>query len=455
MSFNQPLFALPKTEVFQVLETSSNGLSPEEVLSRLDLYGSNTLVKPAEWPFWKRFLGFLTHPMAVLLWFAGGVLLFSGHIDLGLIIWLIVLFNGSLSFWREHQAKRAVDSLRKFLPGFARVTRGGEDRSVPVHELVPGDMLVLSEGDAIPADARVVEEFGLRVNNSSLTGEAVAVRKTADPSLRSELSEIEQPNLIFASTSVIAGTGRAVVYATGMQTQFGRVAQLSHTVEEEPGFLQTELKQFSQRISIAALGLGALVFFSALVDVRMPVADALTLATGIIVAVIPEGLVATMTLILAMGVQRLAQKGALVKKLSKLETLGTISVVCTDKSGTLTQNQMTVCQLWLDRQILDVSGIGYNPMGAIQSRDGNSAVQTDGTLESFLTATVLCNNSRLLPPHDGNPLWGYLGDQTEAALLVLARKGGIEERVQQYPRIHELPFDARRKRMSTIHKTDG
>lgn len=456
MTLSQPFSSLSLSELYQALETSPAGMSEEEVASRLNLYGPNILVDLPPPPIWSRLLGFYTHPMALLLWFSGVVLLISRHTYLAGLIWLVVLFNGSLSFWREYQAKKAVKALSKFLPVYARVTRKGEHSSVPAQDLVPGDLLILSEGDNIPADARVIEDFGLRVNNSTLTGEAVPIRKTSEPSMRDDLSEIEQPNLVFAGTSVLAGTGRAVVYATAMQTQFGRITNLTHTVKDEPSLLQGEMKLLSRRISIAAIILGAIVFLSAMTDVQLPLVQSLVLATGIIVAMIPEGLMPTLTLILAMGVQRLAKQGVLVKQLSKLETLGTISVICTDKSGTLTQNQMTVRKLWVDGQILDVTGAGYNPEGDIHdSRGVKINHKNSGSLEDLLTAAFLCNNSRLNPPRPENPRWGFLGDQTEAALLVLAKKGDVDDRAGAYQRIHELPFDARRKRMSTIHTSHG
>jgi magnesium-transporting ATPase (P-type) len=389
--------------------------------------------------------------MALLQWLAGVAFLVTGHPKLGLLIWLLVATNAALSYWREYQAQRALSALKDLLPAYARVARAGEDQLVPTRDLVPGDVLVLAEGDNIPADARVVEESGLRANNATLTGEAVPARKTAEASLREDLSEIEKPNLVFAGTSVFAGTGRAVVYATGMLTQFGRIANLTQNVAEGPSLLQKELGNLSRKLSAVALLIGAIVFVVARTEVGLPLNEAIILAIGIIVAVIPEGLVATLTLTLAMGVQRLAQQGVWVKKLSALETLGTTSVICTDKSGTLTQNQMTVRKVWVNRKILNVTGIGYDPRGEIQGAAGDGRAD----LEALLTAGCLCNNSRLVPLHVDNQPWSCLGDQTEAALLALAVKGGVTDCSRAYPRIHELPFDARRKRMSTIHTCQG
>ena len=449
---SDPIYVVPVSEVFISLETSSNGLSDSQVEERRSLYGSNQLSEPPREPAWRKILIFLTHPMALLLWVAGGIALGSGEITLGAIIWIVVLVNGALSYWREFRAEQATQALKHLLPSYARVVRAGVETQVATSNLVPGDILVLAEGDNIPADARVVEEYGLRANNAVLTGEAVPARKIADASLSDGISEVERPNLVFAGTSVVSGTGKAVVYATGMLTQFGRIVRLTQAVREEPSRLQHEMARLTRTISLIALGLGVIVFVVGIVDVNLGLSEAFLLALGIIVATIPEGLPATVTLSLAVAVQRLAQKGVLVKKLSILETLEHVSVICTDKSGTLTQNQMTVRQVWVGGRPLVVTGYGYEPEGEFIPSPGTQAAGKD--LEALLTAAILCNNSRLNPPSPDHPHWTVLGDQTEAALRVVALKSGLSEESlnKGLPRLHEIPFDARRKRMSTIHQ---
>ena len=449
---SDPIYLLPVSEVFTSLETSPDGLTANEVEARHSLYGSNQLTEPPREPIWRKLLVFTTHPMALLLWVAGGIALWLREPTLGVIIWVVVLVNGALSYWRENRAEQATAVLQHLLPSFARVIREGVEVKVAASDLVAGDLLVLAEGDNIPADARVIEEYGLRANNAVLTGEAVPARKTADASLREGMSEVERPNLVFAGTSVVSGTGRAVVYATGMLTQFGRIVRLTQAVREEPSRLQQEMSRLTRTISLIALGLGAIVFAVGIVDVNLGINEAFLLALGIIVAAIPEGLPATVTLSLAVAVQRLAQKGVLVKKLSILETLEHVSVICTDKSGTLTQNQMTVRQVWVSGKPLVVTGTGYEPEGEFVPSPGSEAVEKD--LHALLTAAMLCNNSRLSPPAPDHPHWTVLGDQTEAALRVVALKSGLVEETlnRTLPRIHEIPFDARRKRMSTIHQ---
>lgn len=447
-----PFYALRVPEVFEALETSPNGLTDTDVEQRLSLYGLNELTEPPGPPSTFKSLAHLVHPMALLLWGAGGLAFAAQHFSLGIVIWIVVLVNAGFTFWQEHRAEQAITALKKLLPPYARLLRNGEEAKVPASQVVPGDVLLLSEGDNIPADARIVEEYGLRVNNASLTGESLPARKTAEASLRESISELERPNLTFAGTSVVSGTGRAVVFATGMMTQFGRIASLTQTVQEPPSLLLQNLTRLTHLITYTALGSGVLIFFLAFINVQMRGFEAFLLGIGIIVAAIPEGLIPTVTLTLAIAVQRLAQRGVLVKKLALVETLGTISVICTDKSGTLTQNQMTVREVWVSGHRLRVSGAGYEPQGNIRPAPQNTSFEGDFNI--VLQVAMLCNNSRLIPPSTENPRWTSLGDQTEAALRVLAIKGGADEHLlnEIFPRIHEIPFDARRKRMSTIHQ---
>lgn len=456
-----PVYTLDRDEVYEALGTTPQGLSREQLESLISLYGPNVLSEPPSPPPWRKWLTYTTHPMALILWGSGIAALFSHRPGLGPVIFLVILINAAFSYGREYRAGKAVASLHRWLPANSRVIRDGGEAMVPASEIVPGDVLILAEGDRIPADARVIEESGLRVNNAVLTGETLPARRLADASLKDGLSETERPNLVYAGTSVFSGTGRAVVYATGMLTQFGRIANLSQAVKEEPSQLQRQILHISRVLSLVGIGIGLIVFIIGQFDVGIAASEALIMAIGIIVAVVPEGLVPTVTLTLAMAVQRLAQHRILVKRLSAVETLGTTSLICTDKSGTLTQNQMTVRQIWAAGKQYTVFGIGYEPKGDIRvqapSQQRNPAPGGDPDLSLFFRAALLCNNSRLNPPTGEHPQWTCLGDQTEAALLVLALKGGLTyaETLARCPRTHELPFDARRKRMSTIHRCDG
>ncbi len=449
-----PIYSLRVPEVFQNMETLQTGLSAVEAESRRSLYGENVLSEQPTTPEWQKFLRQVRHPFNLLMFLAAIISLWQKDWTLALIILLLSLANSVFSYWRGYRAEQAIEKLRHLLPSYAHIVRTGTDLHIPANEVVPGDLLILAEGDNIPADARVVEEYGLRVNNASLTGEAVAARKTAEASIVPGLSDLERPNLIFAGTSVASGTGKAVVYATGMLTQFGRIAQLTQTVHEEPSMFQKELTLLSRRLTIIAVIIGgiawALATFEPHVSAHFP--NALLLALGTIVAVTPEGLPATLTLSLAMAVQRLTTRGVLAKRLNVVEMLGNVSVICTDKSGTLTQNQMTVREVWVSRRKLKVTGVGYEPKGQFMPSPADTPYEKD--LLRLLEAAICCNNARINPPGPEHPTWTSLGDQTEAALKVAALKFKMDEHVISVflPRIHEIPFDARRKRMTTIHR---
>src|SRR5512138_3677858 len=391
-----PIFSLRVPEVFEALETSTAGLTHAEAEARLSLYGQNILSQEKKEPVWERLLRDLFHPPAPVLLIVGFVALLQRENVLTVIIWSIVVINTGFSFWREYRAEQAIEKLRAILPSFAHVIREGVESYISASEVVPGDLLVLAEGDNISADARVIEEYGLRTNNATLTGEAIPARKVADPSYKTDISELEQPNLIFAGTSVASGTGRAVVYATGMMTQFGRIAHLTQSITEEPTPFQKELNKLSKVTAWVALLIGVIVAVVGYFSLGVPLREVTLLALGIVVAVIPEGLVATLTLSLAIAVQRLAQKGVLVKKLATAERLGLVSVICTDKSGTLTQNQMTVRDIWIAGQRIKVSGVGYEPTGSFLPAPIGQPWEKD--LWSLLEVASCCNNARINRP---------------------------------------------------------
>ena len=446
------IHALRVPEVYAALETSPQGLATTEAETRITLYGQNILSKQQKTPLWEKLLYEFIHPPALVLLVVGLITALQGDVVLAVFIWSIIVVNSALSFWREYRAEQAIEKLRAILPSFAHIVRDGVEKYIPSNDVVPGDVLVLAEGDNIPADARVIEEYGLRTNNATLTGEAIPARKTVDPSYQTGISELEQPNLIFAGTSIASGTGRAIVYSTGMMTQFGRIAHFTQTITEEPSPFHRELHHISKVTAWAALLIGAIVVTVGYFSLAFPLREVTLLALGIVVAVIPEGLIATLTLSLAVAVQRLAQRGVLAKKLSTVEKLGLVSVICTDKSGTLTQNQMTVRNIWVARRRIKVTGVGYEPKGNFIPEPKGQSWEKD--LLCLLEAASSCNNARINEPSLEHPNWTSLGDQTEAALKVAAMKAGIaESSLQQIiPRIHELPFDARRKRMTTIHR---
>ena len=448
------LAALPPDQVYDALGTSPNGLTTEEARARLERYGPNVIQEAKKRPLIYSLLSNFTNVMALLLWAAAALALIGGLPQLAIAILAVIVINAAFSFWQEFKAEKAVEALRKLLPNFARVIRDGQEQRIPAEELVPGDVLVLSEGDSISADARVVQEFELRSDNSTLTGESVPVRRTAEPSLQEGLSYADRPNFVFAGTSVATGSGRAVVFATGGRSAFGRIAQLTQTVEAAPSPLQVEVARATRVISVAAVAVGALFFLAAITFTSTALVEGFIFAIGIVVAFVPEGLLPLVTLSLAVGVQRMAQRHALIKKLSAVETLGSTTVICTDKTGTLTQNEMTVREIWLPEGEVHVAGTGYEPVGELRRDHQRLEPGADPALVQLLTAAALCSNARLLPPDENQPRWTVLGDPTEAALIVAAEKYGLHvaDLIAAQPRICEIPFESARKRMSTINQ---
>ena len=452
-----PIASLPRTEVYTALGTHAQGLTHAEAAARLQRYGRNTIRPVATTPLVRKFLANYTHLMALLLW-VGGLLGFLAQMpQLGVAIWLVNLINGAFSFWQEFRAEQATAALLRLLPTYARVMRDGQEQRLLAEELVPGDVMLLEAGEHISADGRLVQAADLRVDQSTLTGEAYPVRKTAEAVLRVDLTHVELPNLVFAGTSVAAGTGKAIACATGMASEFGTIAHLTQAVGNERSPLQQEMVYTTKMVTLIAVSVGLVFFVLAVALTGVTLAESAIFAMGIIVAFVPEGLLPTVTLALAMSTQRIARRHALIKRLSAVETLGCTTVICTDKTGTLTQNEMTVCELWLAGRQLTVTGVGYAPEGEILERGQQVARPVDADVRQLLVAAGLCNNARVLPPTALAAPWTILGDPTEAALRVAASKAGVdlEAEAGYMPRLRELPFDARRKRMSTLHQAHG
>jgi potassium/sodium efflux P-type ATPase len=453
-------------EVYSSLQTTSSGLTQAEAESRLATYGKNALREVKGKPLYIKLFANFTHLMAIMLWIAGIAAFIAQMPQLGIAVWAVNIINGGFSFWQEFRAEKATEALKKLLPAYARVLRDGGEQKIFAEELVPGDIILLGEGDSISADCRLVNTAELRCDQSTLTGESRPVEKKVTAYHQEGMSFTEMPNIVFAGTHVAAGTGKAVVFATGMDTEFGKIANLTQEVSEELSPLQKEMKVATRIITFVALGVGVLFFLLAFFLGNVNLADSFIFTVGMVVAFVPEGMLPLVTLSLAMGSQRMAKRNALIKKLSAVETLGCTTVICTDKTGTLTQNEMTVRSLWVPAvaangqagKTLKVTGNGYAPEGRVLEGEKKLDADSDQNLRALLLAAGLCNNSKLLPPNgDGKNRWTILGDPTEAALLVVAREGGIDlaAEEEQTPRLRELPFESRRKRMSTIHNMAG
>lgn len=440
-------------DVFSLCSTRPEGLTRVEAAEALARFGKNVLIKKRKKSVYIRFLVNFTHLMAILLWIGGMIAVIADMIQLGIAIWLVNVINGIFSFWQEFRAEKAADALMKLLPAHVRVMREGEVIDILAEDLVPGDVMILAEGDHISADARLVEQASLRIDQSTLTGESHPVKKTSDPFPAAGYSRIEYPNLVFAGTNVVSGSGKAVVLSTGMNTEFGKVANLTQAIGEEQSPLQKEMVYITRVVTIVAVSVGVIFFFLLLTMTSVSLTSSFILSLGMIVAFIPEGLLPTVTLALARGSQRMAKRNALIKRLSAVETLGCTSVICTDKTGTLTENEMTVRDIWIPGSFLTVTGAGYLPQGEIQADEGPVSVDQARDMIPLLVTACLCNNARLIAPNEDSESWSVLGDPTEAALLVAATKAGIDmtRENQIAPRIREFPFDSRRKMMSTLH----
>ncbi len=448
---------LEKEVVFLELGTSEAGLTTQAAGARLKVTGPNVLKKAVKGTLLKDFLyNLFVNLFAVLLW-AGGVLSFiSGMRELGYAIFLVIIINAVFSFLQEYKAERAVEALERLLPKNVRVIRDGTEKEIDASMLVPGDLISLSEGDSVPADGRLIHADDMRVDNSALTGESRPIYKISDPLPQEWFIWTEVPNLVFAGTAVLSGEGRMVVTATGMDTEIGKVAYLTQAIKSELSPLQKEMSSITRTVTFIAVTLGAVFFILGRGIAGLTFTESFIFAIGIIVANVPEGLLPTVSLSLAMGVQRMAAKNAIVKKLSAVETLGSATVICTDKTGTLTTNQMCVKKIFLSNTLIDLSGSGYEPAGQFFS--GNRPLDRDELkrlgMERLLAGAALCNNAGLRPPQEGSPYWSVSGDPTEGALLTAAEKAGlgIAGLKQKNPRIAQFPFERIRKRMTTIHE---
>jgi len=422
----QPVWSLCGEALHAALQTTAQGLSSTEASERLARFGANALPPAPRRPLILRLGDQLLHGMALLLWVAGALAFAAGTPALGWAIWAVVLINGLFSFWQEYQAERSLEALRRALPQRVRVWRDGQLQERDAAELVPGDRIALEEGDQVPADGRLVAASALSLDLAVLTGESLPVARHARPipSGRGDLPVREQANLVLAGTTVVQGRGEALVYATGAETEFGHVARLTAGSERGKSSLEREVGRIVRTITTIAVAMAVLSFALSWLLVGLGPLPSLVFAMGILVANVPEGLLPTVTLALAIAVRRMARERALVRRLSAVQTLGSVSVICSDKTGTLTCNRMALRATWL-------------PGG-------------DNSLEAaLLEGACLCSNAHL-ERGGGGPHW--IGDPTETALLVAADERQIdrENLRRSHPRRRELPFDSRRRRMTVV-----
>jgi P-type Ca2+ transporter type 2C len=439
-------------EAIAHLGTASLGLSSGEAANRIHVYGPNELTSLTRESAWRTFAAQFKNALILILLFATVISGFLGHTLEAVVITVIVLFAVLLGFFQEYRASRALDALRQMAAPVARVLRDGQEAVLPARDLVPGDVVLLRTGDRVPADTRLTQSVNLAIDEAALTGESEPAQKTIGPFDDPRLPLGDRLNIAYAGTLAVNGRGQGVVVSTGMSTEFGRIARMVDTVDIARTPLQENLDRLGATLGKAALAVVGLVVVIGLLR-GLPVIQMFMFGIALAVAVVPEALPAVVTISLAIGVRRMVKRNALVRRLPIVETLGSTSVICSDKTGTLTRNEMTVRQLFADERLLDVTGAGYEAGGEIL--EGGRGIEPPESVRALLAAGVLASDARLVS-RDGRPQ--VEGDPTEGALLVLAMKAGLDPASlnQREPRIAEIPFTSERRRMTTVHQAaDG
>jgi P-type Ca2+ transporter type 2C len=449
----------PINEVFKELNTSSDGLTSQEAKLRLKKYGLNKLQEKRQLPFIHKFVRHLRDLFGILLIVAAILSYIStpNYPELALIILTVVFVNIFVGIFQESRAEKAMATLKSWMPEFAKAIRDGELKKISVREIVPGDIIFLEEGDRVPADARLIEAFDLWTNNVPLTGESEPQPRVAEAVKVVEKAYLYSPNLVFMSTSVAKGQGKGLVYATGMNTQFGKIANLTQTIREEDSPLQKEIALTAKYDFTIAIAVGIAFFAVNFAVLHVALATSLLFMIGVMVACVPEGLQVTVSSALAINVLKMVKQNVLVKRLSAVQTLGSVTVICTDKTGTITKGEMTVNKLWVYDYVADVSGLGYKPEGEFTVNGEPLQPEQSKPIEKLLEIAALCNGAKVDPPSDRNRNWSVIGDPTDGALLVAALKSSvnIQDEASNKPTIDILPFSFERKRMSTIHSLNG
>jgi len=444
--------ALPVQQLLRHFELDpQRGLAATEVQRAQARHGPNALPEAPPKPIWRTVARQFKSPLIYILFVAAVLAVALGHRGDAGVILAVVLVNALIGSFQEGRAERSMAALRRLAALRVRVLRDGGESVVEARELVPGDTMLLAAGDAVAADARLIEVAQLQVAEAALTGESVPVSKSV-AAVPEATGLADRHGMVYSGTHVTAGRARAVVIATGTHTEVGRIAGLTEGAEEPKTPLEVRLEQFGRALVAAALGLFVLVVLLGLWR-DLPLSEVLMVAISQMVSMVPEGLPVAMTIALAVGMQRMADRGAIIRRLSAVETLGSTTVICSDKTGTLTRNEMTVVALWLpDGREITVGGIGYVPEGALVEA-GRPADANQAPLRELLHAAALCNDAELLPPDAERAGWSVLGDPTEGALLVVARKAGfaIDGLRLAAPREAELPFDSDTKLMATRH----
>jgi P-type Ca2+ transporter type 2C len=450
-------------EVLKALDSCPDGLSPEEAEDRLGKHGYNELKEEKKISPWILLAEQFESPLIIILIVAVILSVIVGIINFvpgaglpeeitdAIVIFAIVIACVILGFVEEFRSEKAMAALKKMSALTATVIRSGDDVEIPARELVPGDVVILTTGDRVPADLRLIEAVNLRTEEAPLTGESTPVEKTVEPITGDEVSIGDRKSLAYNGTTIAYGRGKGVVIATGMNTEFGKIATMLQEVEEEQTPLEKSLARTGKWLGMGSIGIVIIVVALGLFRGNS-LMEMFIWGVSLAVAAVPEALPAVVVISLSIGVQRMVKRHALIRRLAAVETLGCTTVICSDKTGTLTQDQMTVRQLYSDGRLISVSGAGYHPEGQFTINGKIMDTAQDAPLKRLLMIGTLCNDTHLIK-EDGT--WDVKGDPTEGALVVVAHKTGLraEEANIQYPRIDEIPFSSETKRMTTMHRT--
>lgn len=453
MSEQEHFYALNTKQALALLKTTVEGLSPQEIQTRQKIYGKNQLNVKIRVPAWVRFLAQFKEVFAILLMVAACISFFIGSVRDGSIMLIIVIINAITGYYQEHKAESIMDRLKSLVQSPAKAVRENKLAEVNQADLVPGDIIFIEEGDKVPADLRIIEAFNLRTNDFSLTGESMPQEKNTI-TLAAATPLPDRDNMAYLGTTVATGSGKGVVVATGMATELGKIANLTQEESSTQSPLQAELQVIANRISVFAVIIG-LALFGITIWQGLGAFTGLIYGLGIAVAVVPQALPMQITVALSQGVARLATQNAVVKKLAAVETLGSTNVIATDKTGTLTKNEMTVKNLWFNGKTYEITGLGYEPRGSILDDQGNTmSPEQIQAIEIMLDAATMSSNAEIHEPDENHAGWYPIGDPTEAALITLSTKLGTRSRNEdkENPELHEFGFDSFRKRMSSVRQ---
>ncbi|TET90974.1 MAG: HAD family hydrolase [Methanomassiliicoccales archaeon] len=457
---NSSWYNLEFKEVLKELDTSPIGLDDKDALARLERYGPNELVEARRKSPLRIFLAQFTNFLVIILLFAAAISAAIGfhqgtveELYDAVVIMIIVIFNAVFGFIQEYKAEKSLEALKAMAAPQATVIREGETLIIPTRELVPGDVILLNPGTKVAADCRLMEAGDLRINEASLTGESVPVTKSVEL-IKGKVIISDRRNTAFSGSTVERGRGKGVVTATGMETELGKIAGMVQAEETEQTPLQRRLARLGKAISVAILIICAVVFLVGYLQDPENVVEEFLTAVSLAVAAVPEGLPIVVTISLALGMRRMARRHALIRRLPSVETLGAVTIICSDKTGTLTEGKMNVREIFVSGKSYDVRGKGYRPEGNILLEAKKVDPSQESGLSLLLRAAVLCNDSSL---YEKDGFWNVQGDSTEGALIATATRGGIlkETMEEEEPRVGEVSFTSERKRMTTFHRTNG